>query len=74
MGLARGLPESLHILTVEPLPDGRLLVRLEHLHETGPPVTVDLSVCKLKRSFESKMVYILCKRLYYVHFLSIHMR
>ncbi|OQR73107.1 lysosomal alpha-mannosidase-like [Tropilaelaps mercedesae] len=51
-GLARLLPDGLHIISVEPLPDRRLLVRLEHLHDSGPPITVDLT-----RLFTSIQVY-----------------
>lgn len=42
--LSPDLPESIHVLSVEPLPDQRILLRLEHLHTSGPPVTVNLSV------------------------------
>ncbi|XP_028968402.1 lysosomal alpha-mannosidase [Galendromus occidentalis] len=42
-GLVSTLPESLHVMSVEPLPNRELLVRIEYLHTQGPPVTVDFT-------------------------------
>ncbi|XP_022651208.1 lysosomal alpha-mannosidase-like isoform X2 [Varroa jacobsoni] len=52
MGITRSLPDSIHILTVEPLDNRQLLVRIEYMHDSGPPVTIDLS-----RLFTTIQVY-----------------
>ena len=49
-GLARNLPENVHILTLEPWREHELLLRLEHIMEKdedpelSKPVIVDLKV------------------------------
>lgn len=50
-GLVSTLPESVHVMSLEPLPNRELLVRIEYLHSQGPPVTVDLTVRTLSATF-----------------------
>lgn len=64
-GITKELPLNVHLLTLEPLDETTLLIRLEHIFEKNEdieysqPVTIQLTVRYLisKRSFSSKYIF-----------------